>query len=220
MKRLLIQALVGLTALGSVGVAATVGAPAAWATVACPPDIVDTTVADTVVVPPGTACVILNSTVTGNVVVGAGASITLVGATVRGNFTSNGAHDIRMGNCLEFGCAVSRPTVIHGAVSIQGTTGVPSFPTKNVICDTTFAGGNVVLQGNKAPFAIGSDPQCGFGAGNHIRGSLVLLSNTAAITLTENQIGGYLQCSGNSPAPIDGGGNTAAGGTFGQCATF
>lgn len=200
--------------------AGTVGATAAWATVTCPPDINNTTVNDTVVVPPGATCVIFNSTVTGNVVVGAGASITLVGATVDGNFTSNGAHDIRMGNCREFGCAVSRPTLIRGNVSIQGTTGVPFFPTKNVICDTTFAGGNVVLQNNSARFAIGSDPQCSFGAGDRISGSLVLVNNTAPITLTGNQIGGYLQCSGNAPPPVNGGGNTAAAGKFGQCAAF
>lgn len=200
--------------------AGTVGATAAWASVTCPPNIGNTTVNDTVVVPPGATCVIFNSTVTGNVVVGAGASITLVGASVYGDFTSNGAHDIRMGNCREFGCAVSRPTVINGNVSIDGTTGVPSYPTQNVICDTTFAGANVVLQNNRAPFAIGSNPQCGFGAGDRISGSVVLLNNTAAITLTGNQIGGYLQCAGNIPPPVNGGGNTAAGGKFGQCAAF
>jgi hypothetical protein len=220
MKRLFLKALVGLTALASAGVVGTVGATAAWATVTCPPDISDTTVNDTVVVPPGATCVIFNSTVTGNVVVGAGASITLVGATVNGNFVSNGAHDIRMGNCKEFGCAVSRRTEIKGNISIQGTTGVPSFPTKNVICDTTFAGGNVVLQDNKAPFTIGTDSECNFGAGARITGSLLLLNNTAPITLKGNQIGGYLQCAGNVPAPVNGGGNTAVVGKFGQCAAF
>lgn len=214
------KVLVGLTALASAGVAGTVGATAAWATVTCPPEISDTTVNDTVVVPPGATCVILNSTVTGNVVVGAGASITLVGATVNGNFVSDGAHDIRMGNCLEFGCNASRPTVILGNVSIQRTTGVPSFPTKNVICDATFAGGNVVLRDNSAPFAIGSDPDCNFGGGNQIVGSLVLTNNSAPITLTGNQIGGYLHCVGSSAPPVNGGGNTAGGGKFGQCAAF
>lgn len=220
MRRLFLRALVALTALASAGVAGTVGATAAWATVTCPPDISDTTVNDTVVVPPGATCVIFNSTVTGNVVVGAGASVTLVGATVNGNFVSNGAHDIRMGNCKEFGCDVSRPTAIRGNVSIQGTTGVPSFPTKNVICDTTSAGGNVVLQDNKAPFTIGNDSQCSFGAGDRVAGSLILLNNTAPITVTGNQIGGYLQCSGNIPMPVNGGGNTAGAGKFGQCAAF
>ncbi len=56
------RALVGLTALASAGVAGTVGATAAWATVTCPPDINNTTVNDTVVVPAGATCVIFNST--------------------------------------------------------------------------------------------------------------------------------------------------------------
>jgi hypothetical protein len=220
MKRFLVKALVGLTTAASAGVVATMGATAAWATVACPGSINNTTVNDSVTVAPGSSCVIFNSTVTGDVVVGAGASITLVGATVGGDFVSNGAHDIRMGNCREFGCAVSRPTVINGNVSIQGTTGVPGFPTKNVICDTTFTGGNVVLQNNNAPFALGSDPQCGFGDGDRIAGSLVLWNNNATVTLAGNQIQGYLQCVGNSPAPVNGGANTAGGGKYGQCATF
>jgi hexosaminidase len=220
MNRRPAKALFALTAVVATAVAGTIGANPAWATVTCPPDIVDTTVNDSVVVPPGATCVIFNSTVTGNVTVGTNASVTLVGATVQGNFVTNGAHDIRVGNCLEFGCAVSRPTVVNGNVSIQGTSGVPSFPTKNVICDASFTGGNVVLQNNTAPFAIGVDPECNFGGGNRIRGSLVLYGNTAPITVTGNQISGYLQCAGNSPAPINGGGNTVAGGKFGQCAAF
>lgn len=220
MKRQHLMTLVGLTALASAGVAGTVGPTAAWARAICQPDINNTTVNDTVWVPPGGRCVIFNSTVTGNVVVEEGASITLVGATVNGNFTSNGAYDIRMGNCREFLCSVSRPTVIQGNVLIQGTKGVPIFPTRNVICDTTFAGGNVVLQDNTAPFAIGSNSQCSYGGGDRISGSLMLVNNTAPITLTGNQIGGYLQCSGNIAPPVNGGGNAAGVGKFGQCAGF
>lgn len=220
MNRRFAKAIFALTTVVSAAVASTIGAIPAWATVTCPSDINNTTVNDSVVVPPGATCVIFNSTVTGSVQVGANASITLVGATVRGDFVTNGAHDVRVGNCLEFGCEVSRPTVVNGTVSIRGTSGVPSFPTKNVICDATFTGGNVVLQNNSAPFAIGVDPQCNFGGGNRIGGSLVLYGNTAPITLTGNQISGYLQCVGNSPAPTNGGANTAAGGKFGQCAAF
>lgn len=219
MRRFLGKAVVCLTVIASSGAVATVAAPAASAAVNCPPDIVNTTVNDSVVVPAGATCVIFNSTVAGNVVVGARASITLVGATVRGNFVSNGAQDIRIGDCGEFGCAVPRPTVISGNVSITGTTGVPSFPTRNVICDVTFAGGNVVLRNNSAPFVIGTDSQCNFGSGARFRGSLALYDNTAPITLRDVQTSGFLQCSGNAPAPVNGGGNTALA-KFGQCAGF
>lgn len=216
----LFKTVFGLSVLLASSAGAVIGAAPAWATVTCPPNINNTTVNDSVSVPPGATCVIFNATVTGDVTVGAGASITLVGATVQGSFVANGAHDIRMGNCLEFGCAASRATVINGNVSIQGTTGVPFFPTKNVICDTTVTGGNVVLQNNATPFVLGSDPQCFFGNGDRIGGSLVVLNNTAPVTLTGDQIQGFLQCSGNAPAPVNGGGNTAAGGKFGQCASF
>lgn len=198
----------------------TVGAPAAWAAVNCPPDIVNTTVNNSVTVPPGGNCLIFNSTVTGNVIVGAGASITLVGATVKGSFISNGAHDIRMGDCGEFGCAIPRKTVVNGNVYITGTTGVPSFPTKNVICDATFSGGSVVLKNNASPFLIGSDPQCGFGKGATISGSLLLYNNSATVTLKDDTISGALQCTGNSPPPVNNGGNTTGSGAYGQCAGF
>ncbi len=197
-----------------------VGTPSALATTFCPPSISGTTVHDNVVVPPGATCVILDSTITGNVVVQAGASITLVGAIIRGNFVSQGAHDIRMGNCREFGCAVSQRTVVRGNLVITGTTGVPTVPSKNVICDTTIGGANVVLQDNSAPFALGGDPQCAFGDGDKIAASLVIVDNTAAIALQGNQVGGALYCAGNVPAPGNGGGNSAVGGKFGQCSAF
>src|SRR5947209_199304 len=82
-----------------------IGLPAASATVACTTSISNTTVNDGVAVPPGATCVLYNTTVNGSVQVGANASVTLVGATVHGSFDSRGAHDIRIGNCLEFGCA-------------------------------------------------------------------------------------------------------------------
>jgi hypothetical protein len=219
MRRLLVRSLVAATALLSGGLVVALGAPPAWATVNCTSSINNTTVNDSVFVPSGATCVIFNSTVNGNVIVGTGASITLVGATVTGTFVSSGAHDIRMGNCSEFGCAVPRPTLIKGSVLIQGTTGVPFFPTKNVICDATFTGGNVVLQSNRAPFAIGTDPQCFAGGGDRVGANLVLSNNTAPITLAGNQISGLLECVGNSPAPVNGGGNVAAG-KGGQCAAF
>src|SRR4051794_3003710 len=158
MRRLLVKSLVAATALLSGGLVVAVGAPAAWASVNCSSSINNTTVNDSVLVPPGATCVIFNSTVNGNVVVGTGASITLVGATVTGTFVSTGAHDIRMGNCSEFGCSVPRPTLVKGSVLIQGTTGVPFFPTKNVICDATFTGGKAGLQSNPPPPPIGRGP--------------------------------------------------------------
>jgi hypothetical protein len=194
--------------------------PAAGAATACTGTIANTTVNDNVVVPAGATCVLLNTTVTKNVAVEPGASITIVGTTIQGSLASSGAHDVRIGDCGEFGCPNPRRTVINGNVAIQGTTGVPFFPTKNVICDATFAGANVVIQGNSAPFTIGTDPECNFGTVNQIAGSLVVVGNTAPMTLRNNAVGGTLQCAGNSPAPVNGGGNTAAGGKLGQCAGF
>lgn len=217
MKTFLVRTVLCSLAIGSAGV---MNAPAALALTSCNGTIADTTVNDSVNVPAGATCVVISSTINGNVTVLPGGSVTLVGVTVNGSFISQGAHDIRLGNCLEFGCAVGRPTVVNGPVIIQGTTGVPSFPTKNVICDATFAGSHVVLQGNSAPFAIGLDPQCGFpGAGNRVVGHLVLQSNTASIRVAGTTVGGTLACVGNSPTPTNGGGNTA-GGTSGQCAGF
>ena len=210
------QAVFGAAAL-AVG-ATVVGVPGASAATSCTGTIHDTTVGD-VDVPAGATCLILNSTVNGSVQVNAGASITLVGVTVNGNFNSTGAHDIRIGNAGEFG-GPNRATVIKGNVNITGTTGVPSFPTQNVICDATVTGAYVVLQNNKAPFTIGTfTGQCNYGNGDTIGGSVIIAGNTAAVTLKGNKIAGALQCSANTPAPVNGGGNTAAA-KYGQCAGF
>ena len=211
---------VGAVAAASIAVAwILVGVPMASAGTTCTGDIVSATLADGVVVPPGATCELINTTVNGSVQVNAGASITIVGGTVNGSFNATGAHDIRIGDCAEFGCP-NRPTVIKGSVYVTGTTGVPSFPTQNVICDATVTGAYVVIQNNQAPFAIGAlSGQCNVAGGDTIGGSLIVAGNTAAIRLQANHIAGVLSCTSNTPPPVNGGGNTAQA-KSGQCAGF
>lgn len=176
----------------------------------------------TVVVPPNVFCLLGGVTVTGNVVVQAGAGFIAVGVTIDGSLASSGASFIAIGNAAEEG-GPDLASTIDRSVTINGTTGTPGFPTSNVICDATTVGGSVVVSSNKAPFSIGTDPDCFFPgttpAGDTIGGSVAIDQNRGVDTVFDNQIDFNLACSTNKPSP-QGGGNTVLGVETGQCTGF
>jgi hexosaminidase len=180
-------------------------------------------IAGSVIVPPGAQCDLLGATVAGSVDVQPGGGLFVVGSTIDGSLVATDAAYIAIGNLEEFG-GPNRISKILGSVSITGTTGTPGFPTTNVICDSTFVGGSVVLSGNKAPFTIGTFPvDCGFPgsspAGDTIQGSVIVTGNSAPVAINNNKIGGSLTCAGNQPSP-SGAANRVQGTKSGQCAGF
>lgn len=209
-----------LLAAGSlVWSAAIVLAPAASATTACNGTIT-TNVNDSVTVAAGADCAVFGATVTGSIVVQPGGSLILVGAQVNQNVVANAARFIAIGDCGEFGgCPGTKATVVTGSVSVTGTTSVPGFPTTNVICDGTQILGSLSLSANKAPFKVGTGADCFYTPGSAVFGSMAVTGNSAAVTLTQVSIKNTLSCSGNTPAPTDGGGNTATT-KVGQCSAF
>jgi 5'-nucleotidase len=163
---------------------------------------------DRVNVAAGASCTVSGTvTVTGNVTVGTGASLSVVSPakfTVNSSLLGANAASIII---VPLPSGVSN---ILGSVSLTGTTkelviensfvgGTLSVANSNVTLIDLFSnnvGGNVLVQNNKTSGGVNSD---------------IIQANT---------IGGSLVCSGNTPAPVNGGApNTVGGSKAGQCSS-
>ena len=129
----------------------------------------------------GQNCVLVGGGASGNITE-TGGNVVLSGATVGGNVTVNGGGTFSIG-----------PTTnIKGNLQIQS---IPSGSATNQVCGSTISG-NLQFQSNHTAVLIGAGtPAC---AGNVIKGSLQVLSNTAPITLDGNTVSGSFQVQTNS----------------------
>jgi len=180
---------------------------------------------------------VYNGTFKGNVSVVAGQACIFIGGGVTGSITETGGIVVLTNAAVGGNVTVSAGTFttgvqtsIHGNLTLQG---IPSNSVQDAVCGSSI-GGNVVVQGNKAPVVIGASSIC---SGNRISGSLTVSANTAATSIYSNTVGGslvdqqntkatqvffnhiagFLTCQSN--ATITGGGNTATK-KQGQCAGF
>jgi polyvinyl alcohol dehydrogenase (cytochrome) len=179
--------------------------------------------------PPGNvSCVnqVLTGLVQGNLTVPAGAWCDLTNNVhVTGNLQLQGSTGVRI-----------EGAEIDGNLQANGTsrTADPSSPGINVICGTTVKGNLQVWQSSaSAPWTIGDGAGC---AGNTISHNLQVQENAAAMTVSNNTVGGNLQflnntsntntvagntsngnllCQGNGA--VSGSGNHAHGNVQGQC---
>lgn len=149
--------------------------------------------------------------VNGGITVQKGGALFVSASTVNGGITANGATAFEV-------CA---STATSGGVSVAGSTGFveigdggdDGFPA----CLGNVISGGVTLSGNSAGFELG---------GNTVSGTSTVSSNAGNGPTVENAKPevegnhfGSLSCTGNNPAPIDGGQvNTATGSKTGQCA--
>ncbi len=125
---------------------------------------------------------VLNGATVGGSVSVSGGSLVLSGGTVGGNVTVSGSSTFSIGPS----------TTIKGNLQIQG---IPSGSATNQVCATSISG-NLQFQSNGTSVLIGSGTSsC---AGNVVKGSLQVLSNTAAITIDGNTVGGTMQVQSNS----------------------
>ena len=145
------------------------------------------------VVSPGQTCILLAGGTTGTVTDNGG-NLVLQGATIGSGVT------ISSGGAFTIGPS----TTINGNLTI---TSLPRSTTANQVCGSTITS-SLVFQSNGAPVLIGSGtPSC---AGNIIKGSLQVTSNSAAVTMDGNKVSGSVQVQSNSGATtIDG--NTVGG---------
>ncbi|MEV0644877.1 lamin tail domain-containing protein [Phytomonospora sp. NPDC050363] len=101
---------------------------------------------------------------------------------------------------------VSDSTLI-GAVSVNGAA-------YTQVCGTTLLGA-LSVRGGTGPVVLGDGGEC---AANTLTGVISLSGNTGGVLVGGNRITGALSCSGNDPAPVNGGfANRVLGRASGQC---
>ena len=138
----------------------------------------------------------------GNVTVRPGDSCSLAGSTITGSLQASGPGTISL-----IGSTVDGNVVIVGA-------GDPPAST-NTICSSSIHGSVLILGSARgAPWQIGSCPS----GGNTIRGDFQFVGNSAASTISNNGIGGDLQC--DADRSLTGTDNWAGGDVHGQCRTI
>ena len=154
--------------------------------------------------PAGTACNgAYSGTFKGNLTVSKGQTCIFVGGGTTGSITGTG------GTIILNGAAIgSNVTIISGgaftigpSTTIKGNLTIQSLPkstTANQVCGSTITG-SLVYQSDGAPILIGSGtPSC---AGNIIKGSLQVASNSAAVTMYGNSVTGSIRCRATREPP-------------------
>ena len=132
-------------------------------------------------------------TISGNV--SAGPGCVLDGTHVTGNVSVKSDGSLTATNAT-----------IDGNVEIQNTSGT------NSICGTTI-GGDLHVHNNSGTTTI--DDSCG---PNSVGGLVHIHNNSGQVTISHTDIGGSLSCHNDSPPASTGnGGNTAGGGSTGEC---
>ena len=144
----------------------------------------------------------ITGTQTGAVTVQAGGALAIVGGHVTGPVQVSGATAF-------LACGAT----ITGALSVQGVTGpviIGDVLYDGAACAGNTQTGAVTLSGNTGQVVLG---------GSTVTGAVSVTSDVGGPTVIEgNHITGALACSGNTPAPTDGGtGNTVTGARSGQC---
>ena len=164
----------------------------------CSTTISDKTIDGDLVVPDGKTCDLENVTVTGNVHVGHRAYFFA-------QFSSTGSTAI-LGNVVAVQChfvITAGSLFVGGNVQIEECTG----PSPSAI-------GRATISGN---FACEFNPQGCEAVDSTIGGNMQINKNDLA-TVTNNYVGGNLQCVGNPSGGLTVSGNTVAGNKQGQCA--
>ena len=176
-----------------------------------------------VVVPKGAFCYLKDfTTVNGNVQVQSGGTLVIDSSQINGSVQSNApgsnASDPLSLGISPFSIEICESTT-EGPVQISNAQaavviGGPNCPgSGNVLNEAGSSGSTgVSLTANNGPTYL--DDQRGF-CGPCIQGSVSVSGNKRLTDITDNDIGGSLNCTANNPPPT-GGGNTAANKTA-QC---
>jgi len=155
--------------------------------------------------PTGTACNgAYSGTFKGNLTVSKGQTCIFVGGGTTGSITETG------GNLILSGATIGSSVTIQGggaftigpSTTIKGNLTIQSLPkttAANQVCGSTMTG-SLVYQSNGAPILIGNGTtSC---AGNIIKGSLQVASNSAAVTMYGNNVTGSIQVQSNPGATM------------------
>ncbi|GEM_PF-3433909 len=167
-------------------------------------------------------CITANGKVNGDITVKGGGYLYVNGGSVNGSVTvqSGGGLFVNAGSSINNNITATSPVAfsICGAQKINGSIAVSGATSKVVVGDPTACAGNdingaVTVTTSAAGYAI---------SGNKINGGVTVTNNSGAGTIAGNtKINGNLACSGNSPAPTNGGkANSVNGSRTGQCAAL
>jgi hypothetical protein len=149
----------------------------------------------------GTSCNgAYNGTFNGSLTVTKGQNCMFVGGGTNGTITETGGNLVLNGSTVVGGVTVSGGTFSIGPTTTLKSTlvvqNLPSGLTTSQVCGSTIIG-SIAFQKNQSPVLFGSGPSC---AGNVIKSTVTIQSNTAAVTLTGNKITGGVQVQSNSGA--------------------
>ena len=189
-------AVVGVVGLGLVPAVASAAGAAVEALPACSRTITGN-VPTAITVTSGTVC-LANVNAGSAVSVSSGATIVVTNSDLRSSLSAQGA-----------GRVIACDSAFHGTVDITGSTGEVRFGADGAgtpPCDGNHVSGPVILGGTNAGDGNTGGLLIG---GNVIQGPLLLVDNTApmgkSLKVEANRIQGPLDCTGNTPTPVDGG---------------
>lgn len=154
--------------------------------------ILEAVTVDTLRVPAQGSCTLVGIRVQGAIIVARGGVLTAGHVTINGSVQSDGAASITLTEGVRVG----------GSIQIkQGGL---------ITLDKVQIQGNLQIEGNRDALQV---------THSQIAGSVQLLQNIAEITISDNTIGGNLQCSNNRTAPT-GGNNQVQGVGEDQCSAL
>jgi hypothetical protein len=160
-----------------------------------------------------------DSTIGGNIESRDADFIDLFGGTIRGNLDAGGSETAVFAEALDVRGNLAAVGVDYFDLydsQVRGNFSVRNTQSGSIFCGNTLAG-NAEWVGNMTLLTIGSPAQaCD---GNTVSGNVIVLDNQAEAEVSDNDIAGNLQCSGNVPPPA-GGGNRVQGNAEGQCRGF
>jgi hypothetical protein len=159
------------------------------------------------------------ATISGPVKVTAGAVVSIQASTLNGPLSADGPAGLAV--C---GSTVSGPASVTGAagpVLLGGPAGTPcaADTVTGLVTLTGGAGGVSLGTANiSGPARVAGNSGRVIVSGNTIGGPASITDNTGGTLVLGNSVNGTLSCSGNNPAPTDGGKpNTSTGPATGQC---
>ena len=174
----------------------------------------------------GTTCLV-NATQDGQVTVSAGATLSVTGSTINGTVTATDPAGITYCGSTEDGTlkvtGATGPVVLGGTLPGGGACAADTIPSLVTITGSG-ASAPVTVTGLKQNGTLTLEDNAGGVTldGAQVSGLAYVENNAAAaaaITVAGNTVNGSLYCTGNSPAPVDGGTvNTVSGSATGQCA--
>jgi hypothetical protein len=167
---------------------------------------------------PGVTC-LNQATISGPVKITAGAVVSIQASTLGGPLSADSPAGLAV--C---GSTVSGPASVTGAVGqvlLGAANGEPcAADTVTGLVTLIDDGGGATLGGAiiSGPARVGGNAGQVTVSGNTIGGPASVASNSGRTLVTGNSVNGGLSCTGNNPAPTDGGKpNTSNGPATGQC---